>query len=188
QEDIFIHSLVNNAGFANYGPFIEHDWGAEDALLDLNISALTELTHTFAKPMAEEGHGRILNVASTGSFFPAPYLATYDASKAYVLFFTEGIAPELAEHDINVTCLCPGATKTKFVEEAGGKADEAAGSIPDFAWAEPRNVAEYGYRSVNKGKVVAVHGWLNSFWTTLIRYAPRPLVRWIVANAQRNSQ
>lgn len=185
DEDVFVHSLVNNAGFANYGAFAGHAWGSEQALIDLNVSALTQLTHRFAQDMIEEGRGRILNVASTGAFFPAPYIATYDASKAYVLFFTEGIAGELAEHDIKVSCLCPGATRTNFVEAAGDDADEAAGSIPEFAWAEARNVAEYGYRALNKGKVVAVHGWLNTIWTTLIRYAPRSLVRWVVGRAQR---
>lgn len=187
DDDVFVHSLVNNAGFANYGAFAGHAWESEQALIDLNISALTQLTHRFARDMIEEGRGRIMNVASTGAFFPAPYIATYDASKAYVLFFTEGIAEELAEHDIRVTCLCPGATKTNFVEAAGEDADEAAGSIPEFAWAEARDVAEYGYRSLNNGKVVAVHGWLNSIWTSLLRYAPRSLVRWIVARAQNGS-
>lgn len=187
NEGIFVHSLINNAGFGNYGAFVDHDWGAEKALLELNISALTELTHRFAKPMVEKNRGRIMNVASTGSFFPAPYLATYDASKAYVLSFTEGIAPELAEHNIKVTCLCPGATKTKFIEEAGQNAEEAASSIPEFAWAEAQNVARYGYRALNNGKVVAVHGWLNSMWTTALRYLPRSMVRSLVANAQRKS-
>jgi short-subunit dehydrogenase len=185
DEDIFVHSLVNNAGFANYGKFTDHHPDSEQALIDLNISALTQLTHRFAQDMIEEGRGRIMNVASTGAFFPAPYLATYDASKAYVLFFTEGIAEELAEHDIKVSCLCPGATKTDFVEAAGEDAEEAASSVPEFAWAEARDVAEYGYRALNQGKVVAVHGWLNSVWTTLVRYAPRSLVRSLVANAQQ---
>lgn len=187
-EDVFVHSLVNNAGFGNYGAFVDHDWARERALLDLNVTALTELTHRFANPMVEAGRGRIMNVASTGSFFPAPYMATYDASKAYVLWFTEGIAPELAEHGIKVSCLCPGATRTHFVEAAGEEAEEAATSIPDFAWAEARDVARYGYRSLHRGKVVAVHGWLNTFWTTMLRYLPRSLVRWLVAAAQRGSR
>lgn len=186
-DDVFVHSLVNNAGFGNYGAFVDHEWEGEEALIDLNITALTELTHRFAGEMVKEGRGRIMNVASTGAFFPAPYLATYDASKAYVLFFTEGVASELARYDIKVSCLCPGATKTKFVEEAGEQADEAAGSIPEFAWAEAQNVAEYGYRALNNGKVVAVHGWLNAFWTTILRYLPRSVVRWIVTRGQESS-
>lgn len=188
DEDVTVHSLVNNAGFANYGAFIDHEWGREQALIDLNIRVLTELSHRFARRMAQQGRGRIMNVASTGAFFPAPYLATYDASKAYVLYFTEGIATELAEHDVKVSCLCPGATKTKFVEEAGGDADQAAGSIPEFAWATPRGVAEYGYRALNNGKVVAVHGVFNKIWTTALRYLPRGLVRWVVGNAQQSAK
>lgn len=188
REEVFVHSLVNNAGFGNYGAFIDNEWDREEALLRLNIEALTHLTQLFAKPMAEAGRGRIMNVASTGSFFPAPYLATYDASKAYVLSFTEGIAPELAGHGIKVTCLCPGATRTAFVEAAGEKAGEAATVIPEFAWSEARDVARYGYRSLNRGKVVAVHGWMNTVLTTLMRHAPQSLVRWVVTAAQRGAR
>lgn len=187
EEDVFVHSLVNNAGFANYGAFVGHDSGSEKALLDLNITALTELTHRFSKPMVEEGRGRIMNVGSTGSFFPAPYLATYNASKAYVLSFTEGIAPELAEHGIRVSCLCPGATSTNFVDEAGGGADEAASTIPQFVWADPRDVAEYGYRSLNNGKVVAIHGWANAFVMFLLRFVPRSLVRWVISTTLKST-
>ncbi len=187
-DGVFVHSLVNNAGFGNYGAFLDHEWASEQALLNLNVSALTEMTHRFARPMVERGRGRIMNVASTGAFFPAPYLATYDASKAYVLLFTEGIAEELAEHGIRVTCLCPGATRTNFVEAAGEQAEEAASSVPDFAWARADEVARFGYRCLNRGKVVAVHGWLNRAWTTLLRCAPRSLVRWLVGTAQRRSR
>lgn len=186
DKGVFVHSLVNNAGFGNYGKFTDHEWGAENALINLNIRALTELTHRFAQPMIERKRGRIMNVASTGSFFPAAGMATYNASKAYVLSFTEGIAPELAEYDIKVSCLCPGATSTNFVAEAGEKADEAAGKLPNFIWANPEDVARYGYESLNRGKVVAVHGWMNSLLVSLPRFAPRALVRNGVAMAQRN--
>lgn len=188
KNEIFIHSLVNNAGFGNYGSFAEHDWASEDTMLELNINVLTQLTHYFIQPMIEKGRGRILNVASTGAFFPAPYLATYDASKAYVLSFTEGIAYELAEHNIKVSCLCPGATRTKFVEEAGQGADDAASNIPNFMWAQPDNVAEYGYRSLNRGKKVAVHGWINTILTTSVRFLPQALLRWIIGTAQQTVQ
>jgi short-subunit dehydrogenase len=187
EDGVFVHSLVNNAGFGNHGRFTDNATEAEEALINLNVTALTSLTHRFAKPMVEAERGRIMNVASTGAFFPAPYLATYNASKAYVLSFTEAMAGELGEYNIKVSCLCPGATSTKFVEEAGRSADAAASSIPDFVWADPENVARYGYKSLNRGKVVAVHGWMNSLLMTAIRFVPRSFIRWAVGRAQRRS-
>ncbi len=185
SDGVFIHSLVNNAGFGNFGPFVDHEWGREESLLQLNIHVLTELCHRFAEPMVEAGRGRIMNVASTGAFVPGPYMSTYYASKSYVLSFTEGLAGELNAHGIDVTCLCPGATRTKFVDEAGDEAEGAASQIPDFAWASPDDVAAYGYRSLERGKVVAVHGWMGKCLVFLRRFAPRFLVRALVGWGQR---
>lgn len=185
EEGVFVHSLVNNAGFGNFGRFTEHEWSQEWDLLQLNIMALTHLTHLFARDMVEQNRGRILNVASTGAFVPGPYMSTYYASKAYVLSFSEGLAGELGEHDINVTCLCPGATRTNFTEEAGEAAGDAASQLPSFAWADPDDVAEYGYNALKNGKVVAVYGWLGSFLVFCLRFTPRFVVRWILGRAQR---
>lgn len=182
---IFVHALVNNAGFGNFGRFVEHDWSREWDLLQLNVTVLTHLTHLFGQRMVEAGRGEIMNVASTGAFVPGPFMATYYASKSYVLSFSEGLAGELAEHDINVTCLCPGATRTKFTEEAGENAGAAAGQLPDFAWADPDDVAEYGYRCLKNGKVVAVYGWLGKFLVFCLRFVPRFVVRWVIGTAQR---
>lgn len=182
---IFVHTLINNAGFGNFGRFTEHEWSREWDLLQLNVTVLTHLCHLFARDMVDQERGRIMNVASTGAFVPGPFMATYYASKAYVLSFTEGLAGELAEHDINVTCLCPGATRTKFTEEAGEKADDAAGQLPSFAWADPDDVAEYGYRCLERGKVVAVYGWIGTILVFCLRFTPRFVVRWILGTAQR---
>ncbi len=106
--------LVNNAGFATYGKFIDQDLNEELRLLHINIVTLTELTRYYLSGMIERKKGRILNLASTAGFQPGPLMAVYYASKAYVLSFSEAIANELHGTGVTVTCLAPGATKTGF--------------------------------------------------------------------------
>lgn len=95
QQGLAVDVLVNNAGFGDYGPFASADWSKQGALLQLNMVTLTQLTRLFLPPMLERGSGKILNVASTAAFQPGPFMATYYASKSYVMSFTEALAHEL---------------------------------------------------------------------------------------------
>ncbi len=111
--------LVNNAGMGDYGEFSTSDWMKVEAMLRLNIEALTHLTHALLPSMIEQGGGAILNVSSLASLVPIPDFAVYAATKAYVTSFSEALRIELREHGIRVTALCPGPVHTEFGEIAG---------------------------------------------------------------------
>lgn len=114
NQNIQVDLLINNAGFGLHGFFADLPLEKQTEMLQLNITALTELTHCFLPQMMKRNSGKILNVASTAAFQPGPFMAVYFATKAYVLSFSEALAEELAHTNITVTALCPGATKTNF--------------------------------------------------------------------------
>jgi short-subunit dehydrogenase len=109
-----INIVINNAGMGEYGEFIENDIIKLTSMINLNITILTQITHHFAKIMAKNGGGKILNIASTASFQPVPTFAVYSATKAYVLNFGEAINYELKNKGVYVCTLCPGPTATNF--------------------------------------------------------------------------
>lgn len=153
-----LYALVNNAGFGLLEPFAATDWEQQNAILQLNIVALTHLTHLFMPGMIAQGQGRILNVASTAAFLPGPYMACYYASKAFVQSFTEAIASELEGTGVTATTLCPGPTESEFQDVAGmGQLEFFSGKLPTSA-----EVATFGYRAMEKGERTAVHGLVNN--------------------------
>jgi short-subunit dehydrogenase len=109
-----VTGLINNAGFGDYGNFIDMPLHNDEAMIAVNITALVGLTKLFGADMAKAGNGRIMNVASLLSFLPFPYYAVYAATKCFVLAFTETIAAELADNGVTVTALCPGTVETPF--------------------------------------------------------------------------
>jgi short-subunit dehydrogenase len=110
--------LVNNAGLGDYGEFVTAEWAGIEAMLKVNVEALTHLSHLAAPHMKRRGSGGILNVSSLASTLPIPDFAVYAATKAYVSSFSEALRIELREHGIRVTSLCPGPVKTEFGEVA----------------------------------------------------------------------
>src|SRR5262245_5917651 len=112
--DTPISMLVNNAGFGLYGPFLSGDLRGHSELMQVNMTALVQLTHLFAQPMVTRRTGRIMNVASTAAFQPGPLINVYYASKAFVHSFTYALAKELKGTGVTVTTLCPGTTHTEF--------------------------------------------------------------------------
>lgn len=173
KQNIVIDYLENNAGFGDYGLFAESDWDKQEQIIMLNILSLTHLTRLFLPDMIKRGTGKILNVASTASFQPCPTMSVYCASKAYVLSFSEALNNEVSEFGITVTALCPGATHSGF---------QAAASMHDSRLFKGNNlpssreVAEFGYNSMMKGKTVAIHGFKNALMANSVRFAPRSLV------------
>ena len=111
--------LVNNAGVGVCGDFLKNDWAAEEAMLQLNMLSLTELTKLFLRGMVERKRGKVLNIASTAAFQAGPHMALYYATKAYVVSFSEGIHEELKGSGVTVTAFCPGPTWTEFDQRAG---------------------------------------------------------------------
>ena len=111
--------LINNAGFGTQERFDRLAWEKSAEQIQLNIVSLTELTHRFLAPMLARGRGHVLNVSSIGAYMPVPFYATYAAGKAYVRNFSEAVAAELAGTNVRVCSLCPGGTKTEFLEVFG---------------------------------------------------------------------
>lgn len=147
--DIVIDTLVNNAGFGTYGPFAETPRQRELDMIDINIYALTGITHA-ALPLLRKD-SRIINVASLASFIPLGNFAVYAATKAYVLSFSYALAAELADQEISVTAVCPGPVSTEFARIAsnGARAEVVKGKDPEV-------VVEHSLRCAEKGKHTAI--------------------------------
>jgi short-subunit dehydrogenase len=178
RADFDVDFLVNNAGFGTWGPFAEQTLESQLSMLQVNVMALTELTHRFLPGMRARGRGRILNLASTAAFQPGPNMAVYFASKAYVLHFSEALGHELRGTGITVTTLCPGPTETEFQERAG-MTDSRVGANPLMMG--PESVVEAGYRGAMDGRTVVVPGAANRVGSWLPRFTPRSLVRMATA-------
>lgn len=116
RQNIAVDLLVNNAGFGLTGDFLSNPLTKEEDLVQVNIQALISLSHKFGTAMAARKKGGIINVASNASFQPIPYMATYAASKAFVLHFTEALGYELSRSNVQVMATCPGPTATKFFD------------------------------------------------------------------------
>lgn len=173
--------LFNNAGFGSNGAFLDLDLQHELNMVQVNVTALVALTHLFAAPMRARGRGRICNVASTAGFQPGPYMATYYATKAFVVSFSEAIEHELAGAGVTVTTYCPGATHTEFGQRAGN--DKTA--LFKAGVASAVEVAEDAYRATMQGKGLTIHGAKNRLMMESLRISPRSVVRAIAAKLNR---
>jgi len=164
--------LVNNAGYGLYGRFLTLDPSEEAQMLQLNMVFLTEATRLFAADMASRRRGRILNVASTAAFQPGPLMATYYATKAFVLSFSEALANELRDDGVTVTALCPGPTRSGFQ----AKAKMEGSRLLSLGMMDAAPVAAIGYRALHRGQAVVVAGVSNCIMTQALRLTPRTLV------------
>ena len=153
-----IDVLVNNAGFGTYGEFSEIDAGREHELIAVNVDALVRLTHAVLPGMLARDRGGILNVASTIAFQPGPYQATYGASKAFVLSLSQALWAETRGSGVTVTALCPGPTRTGFVDALGSDVSHTA-IYRHLAAPEP--VVAAGLRALDRGHAVVVPGLRN---------------------------
>jgi len=168
-----VDTLVNNAGFGLAGKFAALEGPRQRAMIDLNIGALTELTHAVLPGMIERKRGGILNVASTAAFQPGPGMAVYFATKAYVLSFTEALHEELRGSGIRVTALCPGPTATEFGSVAGFGKD---GAFAKYS-VDAASVVAAGLTALDKGQAIAIPGLLNKFSAQGHRFMPRSTLR-----------
>jgi uncharacterized protein len=169
---ISIDYLINNAGFGDFGLFESCDWEKQEQMINVNILALTHLTRLFLPHMITRGSGRIMNLASTASFQPGPTMSVYFASKAFVLSFSEAINNEVEDRGISVTALCPGSTESGFHQVTLGEGKLVKKrKIPSS-----EAVAKYGYKSMMKGKAVAIYGLKNAVMANLVRIGPRSVV------------
>lgn len=173
QKNIQIDYLINNAGFGDFGMFAETSWEKELQMINLNITTLTQFTKLYLKDMVSRRNGKIMNVASTAAFQSGPTMAVYYATKSYVLHFSEAVDNEVREKGVTVTALCPGPTESGFQAAA---ALEDSGLVKGKKLPTAKEVAEYGYKAMIKGKTVAIHGLINAILANSVRFMPRKLV------------
>lgn len=164
--------LVNNAGFGDYGPFGDRPRQRHIDMIQLNIAALVDLTYQFLPAMRERQSGTIINVSSIAGFQPMPYLATYAATKAFVLSFSEALWAEVQTEGVRVTALCPGPTETEFFKSAEFPSSMAEGTPQSMA--TPETVVEDALRAIDDQTPSVVSGdWLNHLVVNMSRFFPR---------------
>ncbi len=164
--------LVNNAGFGTTGRFAAADQRREAAEVAVNVVAVQQLTAAVLPGCVTKKSGGIINVASTAAYQPIPYMATYAATKAFVLHFTEALAVELHGSGVHVLALCPGPVLTEFGRVAGNEA-EMRMAFPMDA----RKCVDSALKAYDRNRTVCIPGALNSVMAGTVRVAPRAVVR-----------
>jgi len=177
EQGLLVDLLINNAGLGLSGHFLDHDHSNEQASIQVNVQALVGLSHRFGQTMSVRGRGGIINIASNSAFQPLPYMATYAASKAFVLHFGEALQHELAPRGVRVMTACPGPTATSFFEGTPT-------TMSDRSFDTPAMVVRGILRAFDQGKAVAYPGRSSvRFATWLPRLLPRRLVVRLAAMA-----
>ena len=180
KRELEVEMLINNAGFGSMGEFAKLDLNRELEMIQLNVRSLVELAHRFLEPMRERKRGTIINVASTAGFQPVPYMATYAATKAFVMSFSEALWDENRAHGVHVMALCPGVTETNFFEASG------IDRPPMRTVQTPEEVVETALRALNRKKSLVISGWANWFVVEAERFVPRSAVVKVAGNALRS--
>ena len=180
KRQLEIDMLINNAGFGSMGDFAKLDPNHELEMIELNIRAVVDLTHRFIGPMRDRKRGTIINVSSTAGFQPVPYMATYAATKAFVLSFSEALWEENRLHGVHVMALCPGVTETNFFQAS------AIDRPPMRTIQTAEEVVETALRALDRKKNLVVSGWTNWLTVEAQRFVPRSLVTKTVGKALRS--
>jgi len=179
-----IDLVVNNAGFGTSGRFHVSDVDRLSAEVALNVTALTRLSHAAMRSMVPRRRGYVLNVSSMVSFQPAPLLAVYTATKAYVTSLSESLHEEGRAAGVHVTALCPGLTKTEF--QSVSSTDSYAGQYPRVMWTSVDLVARTGLDNVAKGRALAIPGWQYKAMAAVVGVMPRAVLRRASSLVQRS--
>ena len=179
KRELEIDMLINNAGFGSMGDFAKLDLDRELEMIQLNVRAVVDVTHCFLGPMRARKRGTIINVASTAGFQAVPYMATYAATKAFVLSFSEALAEENRLHAIQVMALCPGVTETSFFEAS--RIDQP----PMRAIQTPEEVVDTALRALARQKSTVISGWTNWLTVAAERFVPRSVVTKVAGKALR---
>jgi len=184
EQKIEIDYLVNNAGFGHHTSFAELPWKEHQALMRVNMEALTQLMHEFLVPLLKNGKGRILQIASTASFQPGPFMALYYASKAYVRSFGEALSKELEGTGVTVNILCPGPTQTGFFDKAGMNSMLL---LKSGQMQTSEEVARFGYKKMMHGKRTVISGWMNAVGAMATLFLPKGLLLSVVKTLHKNT-
>jgi short-subunit dehydrogenase len=173
--------LVNNAGFGTTGPFFRLPVQREVDQIRLNMKAPVALAGRLLPRMVARRRGLVMNVASVAGYGPMPYTATYAATKAFLIAWSEALAVEMEGTGVRILCVCPGFTRTEFQSVAKAKSD----MVPGFAWMSAETVADQAVRAASGRSGVLVNGLLNNVLTVGMRLTPRRLIARATAGAMR---
>ena len=176
-EKIAIDLLINNAGLGDRGPFATSDPERLEDMLQVNMVALTTLTHRLLPPMLTRRHGAILNVSSCASFLPLPGLGVYAATKAYVTSFSEALKTELRGSGVSVTALCPGPVHTEFDQVARRPTDPNQRTAPEVAYVAADEVVRAALKGLLREKPIVIPGVAMKLAMLIVRLTPIPLLR-----------
>lgn len=172
-----IDVLVNNAGFGLDDTFLNSDISDEDAMLAVNVRAVMRLTHAALPIMVGRGSGGIVNVSSIAGFVPTATGASYSATKAWVIAFSESLSVLVKDKGVQITALCPGFTRTEFHDRAGVVRSE----VPERMWLDAPDVVATGLRDHRRGAVISVPGVPYKLTVLGSRVVPRRVLRWASA-------
>ena len=182
KNNMLVSVLVNNAGYGDFGKFIDGDLEKYKNMIDLNNKALMSLSYLYIKDMKADHYGHIINIASIAGFMPGPYMAVYYASKAFVLSFSAALREELKEDNVHVTTFCPGPVNTDFWNRAGVKMSKTKSTL--FA-RSPKQVAKTGIKAFENNKGIVVDGFINNLAVIGAKLGPTELVAKIAKKAQK---
>ena len=174
--------LINNAGFGDFGEFALADTKRIIDMMHVNMTVVTELMHWALPGMVKRHRGTVMNLASMAAFMSGPLMATYHATKAYVLSLSEAVDQELVGTGVHVMAVCPGPTATGF-EQAAHIEESAFFRGPGVMSAEA--VANAAWAGLEKHSRLVIPGWRNTVSVWLIRLAPRRLITSLVHHAQK---
>ena len=173
--------LINNAGFGSIGKLLKSDLGTYESMVQVNITALTQLSHLFISDMVEKGNGGIINVASVAAFQPVPYMNVYSATKAYVKSFSLALHEEYKDKGIVVTAVCPGYTKTNFQNSAKMSSDAVGIKML------PEDVVRQSLIAHRNGKNLVINGVVNKIMAHSNRFLPSFLTLAVTRNLMKNA-
>lgn len=169
KHNYFVRILINNAGFGLYGWFEELSLEEQVDMVHLNQAVLVSLCHNFLPMIKEVPNAHILNVASTAAFQPVPFMSIYAGTKAFVLLFSRGLRKELKGYGVNVSCLCPGPTKSEFMARAGFLEKQKEFTSIQM---DAKQVARIAVEEMFNRKAVIIPGFTNKLGTFLTKIVP----------------
>lgn len=176
-----IDVLINNAGFGINKSFLDSEINAEQALLDVLVTAPMRLTHAVLPVMLERDSGIIVNVSSVASWIAG---GSYSAAKSYLTVLTESLHTELRSTNVKISALCPGFTRTEFHQRGRMKMK----SLPNFMWLSAEKVVQKSWQDVNARKVISIPGWQYLLLSSISRFGPRPMIRRIGMNVRKKQR
>jgi short-subunit dehydrogenase len=183
--DLFVDTLVNNAGYGVPGRFLSEDWTTHAAFLQVMVNGVSELTWRFLPAMEAAKYGRVLNVASLAGLIPASAGHTlYGAAKSFVIRFSESLALEMKPKGVHVTALCPGMTYSEFHDVNGMRAKVSR--LPKSIWLTADQVAKLGVNAVEAGTSRVVTGKTNRVIAGLSKYLPDAIAHALVGSQSKN--